>query len=296
MTLQDIVDRAISAPSRTIAVASAADSDVLGAVYQASSAGIADFLLYGPRKEIETTAESIRVDISAMNIVETKDPATAATGAVQAVRSGDAQALMKGNVGTSILLREVLNKEYGLRNGKEVIAHVAVFELARYHKLLALTDGAMNIAPDLPTKVSMVNSAVAVMRALGVERPKVAVLAAVETVNTEMQATVDAALLAKMADRGQIKNCVIDGPLAMDNTISKESAHHKGIGGEVAGDADIIVAPELISANAVYKTINFLAEAKTAGMICGAKCPIVLTSRADSDQTKFLSIALSTIL
>jgi phosphate butyryltransferase len=189
-----------------------------------------------------------------------------------------------------------LNKEYGLRKGKEVITHVAVFQIAKYHKLLSLTDAAMNIAPDLVTKASMINGAVQVMRALGIEKPKVAVLGAVEVVNPNMCATLEAAELSKMCDRGQIKNCIVDGPLALDNAISKEAAEHKKIVSEVAGDADVLLTPDINAGNVLYKCINFFADSRSAAIISGASVPIVLTSRSDSDDTKLLSIALSTLI
>lgn len=294
--ITDLIKLSKEKPKRTIAVASAADKPVLEAVSNAKKEGIADILLVGDKDSIEKTASENNIDISGMEILQADSPNKAAELAVKSVSSGKAQILMKGQISTGGLLGQVLNKEYGLRKGKEVITHVAVFEIPTYHKLLALTDAAMNIAPDFNTKVSMINSAVGVMRAIGVDKPKVAVLGAVEVVNPAMQATLEAAQLSKMCDRGQIKNCYIDGPLALDNAISKEAAEHKGITSEVAGDADILLTPDINAGNVLYKSINFLAKAKAAAVICGAKVPIVLTSRSDTDEAKLLSIALSTLL
>ncbi len=294
--LDDLIKLSKERPKKTIAVASAGDIPVLEAVSRARKEGIADLLLVGDKSEIEKIASDNKIDISGMNILQSDDPNKAAELAVKSVKEGKAQILMKGNVSTGGLLSQVLNKDYGLRKGKEVIAHVAVFQIPTYHKIIAMTDAAMNIAPDLNTKVSMINSAVDVMRALGVDKPKVAVLGAVEVVNIDMPATLEAAQLSKMCDRGQIKNCLIDGPLALDNAISKEAAEHKGIKSEVAGDADILVTPDINAGNVLYKAINFFASARTAAIMCGASVPIVLTSRSDSDEAKLLSIALSTLV
>lgn len=295
-TLDDLLNKAKEKEQRTIAVASAADIPVLEATSKAKKEGIAEFLLVGDKTEIEKVASDNNIDISGMEIVQADNPNKAAELAVKSVKENKAQILMKGKISTGGLLSQVLNKEYGLRKGKEVITHVAVFEIEAYHKLLALTDAAMNIAPDLNTKASMINSSVGVMRALGVEKPKVAVLGAVEVVNPNMPATLEAAMLSKMCDRGQIKNCYVDGPLALDNAVSKEAAEHKGITSEVAGDADILLTPDINAGNVLYKSINFLAKAKAAAVICGAAAPIVLTSRSDTDEAKLLSIALSTFL
>jgi len=199
---------------------------------------------------------------------------------------------MKGKVGTSSLLRAVLNKEWGLRSGA-LLSHFAIFEVEAYHKLIAVTDVAMNIAPNLQDKISIVNNAVACLNKLGIEMPKVAVLGAVEMVSENMQATLDAALLSKMNQRDQIKNCIIDGPLAFDNAISLESANHKGIKSDVAGDTDLLLMPDIEVGNVLYKSLVFFAHSGVAAVILGATAPIVLTSRSDSDQAKYYSILLA---
>jgi len=235
------------------------------------------------------------LDLEGVRLMEAKDFADAATKAVALVRSGEADILMKGVLDTSILLKAALNKEAGLNSGR-LTSHVAVIESSYYHKLFIVTDAAINIAPDLQGKVDMIANAVQVSRSLGVERPKVALLAAVEKVNPErMPCTVDAAIITQMQKRGQIKDCIVDGPLALDNAISAESARIKKIVSEVAGDADILVAPDIEAGNILYKALVDLGGAKGAAIVAGAAKPIVLTSRSDSKETKLASIALAAI-
>ena len=199
---------------------------------------------------------------------------------------------MKGKIGTSGLLKCALNKEWGLRTG-QLLSHFALFEVETYRKLIAVTDVAMNIAPNLKDKIAIVNNAVSCLNKLGYIMPKVAVLGAVEMVNENMEATLDAALLSKMNQRDQIKNCIIDGPLAFDNAVSYESAKYKGIKSEVAGDTDLLLMPDIEVGNVLYKSLVFFAKAKVASVILGALVPIVLTSRSDSEQAKYDSILLS---
>ena len=201
---------------------------------------------------------------------------------------------MKGNVSTSVLLKGALNKDWGLGSGK-LLSHFSIFEIEAYHKLLAITDVAMNIAPDLSEKVGIINNAVNYMGRIGIKNPKVAIVSAVESVKEAMPSTIDAAILSKMAERGQISNCTIDGPLAMDNAISKESAEHKGIESDVAGDADLLIMPNIEAGNILYKTLGFFTSSKLAAVILGAKAPIVLTSRADSEEAKLYSIYLAAL-
>jgi phosphate butyryltransferase len=212
--------------------------------------------------------------------------------AVRAVRSGQAQMLMKGLVATSMFLRGVLNKEWGLRK-RALLSHVAVFEGREPNRLILLTDVAMNIAPDLGAKVQIIENAVEMAHRLGIARPRVAAIAAVETVTADMPATLEAAALAKMSDRGQIKGCVVDGPLALDNALSIEAARHKGIDSPAAGCADVLLMPDIEAGNVLYKALGLLSDRPLAAVILGAAAPVVLTSRADSDETKFNSIALA---
>ncbi len=277
---------------RTIAVACPHDDDVLLSLDRAASAGMVRPLLFGRRAVIESLCSALHLDAFRPDIVECADDASAVELAVRAVRGGEAQMLMKGLVSTGTFLKGILNKEFGLRD-RPLLSHVAMFEAADPERLVIFTDVAMNIAPDLAQKVQILENAVGLARRLGIERPKVAVIAAVETVNAEMPATLDAAALAKMADRGQIKGCVVDGPLGLDNALSVEAARHKGIVSPVAGLADVLLLPDIEAGNVLYKAIGLVAKCPLAAVIVGASAPVVLTSRADSDETKFNSIALA---
>ena len=219
----------------------------------------------------------------------------AAAKAVELVTSRRAHFLMKGMMNTSDLLKAVLNKETGLKK-EELLSHVMVYDVPSYHKLILLTDGGMVSYPELKDKVHIINNAVKVAKALEIDNPKVAPICAVEVVNPSMQATIDASVLSQMNKRGQIKGCLIDGPLALDNAISKEAAEHKGIISEVAGDADILLVPNIESGNFLGKSLTYFARAENAGVIMGAKCPVVLVSRADSAKSKLYSIALGALL
>ena len=227
-----------------------------------------------------------------MKIINEETDVQAVKTAVKMVREKQADILMKGFVATATFLRGVLDKENGLRKG-DVLSHFALFEIPTYHKLLGLSDAAMIPAPDFKTKVAIVNNAVEFMNKLGYTKPKVAVLAAVEMVNEAMIATTEAALLSKMNQRGQIRNCIIDGPLAYDNAVSAASAKHKGIISDVAGDADLLIAPDIEAGNMLYKSWGFSANAQLAAVVLGAAAPIVLTSRSDTEESKQASIVMA---
>ncbi|MFZ5860133.1 MAG: bifunctional enoyl-CoA hydratase/phosphate acetyltransferase [Spirochaetota bacterium] len=298
--ISEIIEKAKTFGRRKLAVASAQESSVLEAVVDAYNAGIAEPILVGDPAAILAAAKEADggkgVDISRFELIEEANLSAAAARAVALVRSGEAAFLMKGIIDTSLLLRAALNKETGINAGR-LASHVAVMEVQTYHKLLVLTDAALNIAPDLPAFVDIINSAVVVANALEVKTPKVALLAAVEKVNPDkMPCTVTASILTQMNRRGQIKNCIIDGPLALDNAISAESARIKKIQSDVAGDADILVAPDIEAGNILYKCLLDLAGAKGAAIVMGAAVPIVLTSRADTAETKLASIALASLL
>jgi phosphate butyryltransferase len=280
---------------RTIAVACPHDDDVLRSLDRATAAGLVRPLLVGRRAVVESLCASLRLDRFTPEIVDCEDDAAAVELAVRKVRSGEAQMLMKGLVATGTFLKGVLHKEFGLRD-RPLLSHVAACEVSDPERLLLFTDVAMNIAPDLQQKAQIIGNAVALARRLGVERPKVAVIAAVETVNPDMPATLDAAALAKMADRGQIGGCEVDGPLALDNALSVEAARHKGIVSPVAGTADILLLPDIEAGNVLYKAVGLVGRRPLAAVVVGATVPVVLTSRADSDQTKFNSIALAAAL
>lgn len=290
--LSKFVDIAKSKTKRRLVVAAAADVPVLEAVNIAMKENIIEPILVGDSKEIQSICSEIGFNISNVEIINEKDPSKASAKAVSIIKEGRAEILMKGLVSTGALLKAVLDKENGLKKGN-TISHLAFFESPYYHKLICVTDAAMNIAPEFDVKVDILNNAVEAFHKIGINNPKVAVIGAVETVNNKMEATVHAAMLTLMNKRGQIKGCIVDGPLALDNAVSKEAAEHKGIISEVAGDVDIILAPEINSGNVLYKSLAFLGGAVVAAVIMGAKVPIVLTSRADSDKSKMFSIALA---
>ncbi|KJS19739.1 MAG: phosphate butyryltransferase [Clostridiaceae bacterium BRH_c20a] len=275
-----------------IAVAVAQDEEVLKAIKGARELGLAEPILVGDEKAIREAAHNVGFNLNGVRIEHETQADLAARKAVALVSSGQANIVMKGLVGTSPFLKAILDKEIGLRTDR-ILSHVAVFESPSYEKLLVLTDAAMNIAPGLNEKVKIINNALVVTQALGIEIAKVAPVCAVETVNPDMPATVDAAILTLMSQRGQIKGTIIDGPLALDNAVSLEAARHKGIKSPVAGNADIILCPDIEAGNMTYKAIIYLGKAEVAGVIIGAKAPIVLTSRADTYISKLNSIALS---
>jgi len=290
--LSELKQLLVDKPTRRLVLAAAQDQNSLSSVLMAARDGFIEPILVGDREAIQRLAAENNLDLAGIRVVHEPDTEMAVEIAVRMVRSNQADILMKGQVGTSSLLKGVLNKEWGLRSGS-LLSHFAIFEVAAYHKLIAVTDVAMNIAPNLQEKISIVNNSVACLNKLGIEMPKVAVLGAVEMVSENMQATLDAALLSKMNQRDQIRNCIIDGPLAFDNAISLESAMHKGIRSDVAGDTDLLLMPDIEVGNVLYKSLVFFAHAGVAAVILGAIAPIVLTSRSDSDQAKYYSVLLA---
>ncbi|MDO9339235.1 MAG: bifunctional enoyl-CoA hydratase/phosphate acetyltransferase [Bacteroidales bacterium] len=279
-------------PRKKLVLAAAQDQLSLGAVVRAWKDNIIEPILIGDKEGIQNICVSNNYDITGLRIIHEPDTEMSVEMAIKMVSSKQADILMKGKVGSSTLLKCVLNKEWGLRTGN-LLSHFALFEVETYHKVIAVTDVAMNIAPNLQDKIAIVNNSVACLNKLGYTMPKVAVLGAVEMVNENMEATLHAALLSKMNQRDQIKNCIIDGPLAFDNAVSLESAQQKGIRSEVAGDTDLLLMPDIEVGNVLYKSLVFFAKAKVASIILGALVPIVLTSRSDSEQAKFDSILLS---
>lgn len=295
MNFEKILAAAKSRPKR-VAVAAAQDEDVLAAVLMARSMGIAEPILIGNGQKIEKIAKELGKGQKNLNIIDEADEKKAAYEATRLVREGEADFLMKGFLQTADLLRAVIDKERGLRGGK-LISHVAVVSAENYDRLLFFTDVAMNVSPTLAQKATLIENAVTVAQALGVEVPKVGVLAAVEVINPDMPTTLDAAALTQMNRRGQLSGCVVDGPFAFDNAVDLESAKHKGLGDNpVAGKADIVLAPNLEAGNILYKAATKLAFCETAGLLVGAKVPIVLTSRADSARSKVLSIACASVV
>lgn len=292
---KELFEKLKTVRKKKVSVAVAQDEPVLMALKAAMDKGIVDAILVGDRKEIEVIAKNIDFDLSKVDIVDEVNPKKAALEAVRLVSDSEADMVMKGLIDTATFLRSVLNKEVGLRTGK-LMSHVAVFDIDNYDRLLFLTDAAFNTYPDLKAKVQMVNNSVKVAKACGVDIPKIAAVCAVEVVNADMQATVDAALLAKMSDRGQIKGCIVDGPFALDNAISEEAAEHKGVHGPVAGKADVLLLPNIETANVMYKTLTMLSETRNGGLLVGTSAPVILTSRADSFEVKVNSIALAALV
>jgi len=288
--LEELAKR--STKKKKLILAVAQDEHSLGAVTTVANKGIIDAVLVGSESKIQAIAGKLKLDISGMTILPEEDDRKAVKMAVEIVHDHQGDILMKGNVPTAVLLKGVLDKEWGLRKS-DVLSHFALFEVPTYHKLIGLTDAAMIIAPDLKTKIAIINNAVDFMNRLGITNPKVAVLGAVELVNESMPATMDAAIIAKMGQRKQIKNCIIDGPLAYDNAVSKESAHHKGIVSDVAGDADLLIVPDIEAGNILYKAYGFSCNAILAANVLGAAAPVVLTSRSDTEEAKQASIIMA---
>ncbi|MBK5246538.1 MAG: phosphate butyryltransferase [Peptostreptococcaceae bacterium] len=292
---EDVLKIAKERGPKTVAVACAQDNDVLKAIHQAFENGIVKGILIGDAEKIKSICKNENIDISDYEVMDIMDQTEACLKAVELVSSGKAHLLMKGLVDTGVLLKAVLNKEVGLRTGN-VLSHVAVFDVPTYHKLLIVTDAAMNIAPDLETKKQILENALVVSRALDIEEAKVAVIAAKEKVNPKMPATVDAGELVKMNEAGEIKGCLVGGPFALDIAVSSEAAKIKGFVHPAAGDADILLCPTIEAGNILYKSLTFLAKAEGAGVIVGTKAPVILTSRADSEETKLNSIALGVLM
>ncbi len=278
---------------KRLVLASAADEHSLDAVFKAAEKGIIEPVLAGNKSKITEICKAKNYALSGVEIIDIKDNTKAVKESVKLIKAGRADILMKGYTSTATLLKAVLNDEYGLKDAP-LLSHFALFELPNYHKLIGITDVAMNIAPSLKEKTGIISNAVNYMHKIGYKKPKVAVIAAVELVNEKMPATVDAAILSKMAQRNQIRECLIDGPLAFDNAMSKESARHKGIISEVAGDVDLLVMPNIEAGNVLYKSFAF-GGAKLAAVILGASVPIVLTSRSDSEESKLNSIILAAV-
>ena len=278
-----------------VAVAHPCDKESLRGPILAAQEGIIEPILVGPENKIRALAEELHLDLSGIRIVDAKHSHESAALAVTLVRTGDAEALMKGSLHTDELMGEVVSRTSGLRTNRR-ISHVFLMDVPTYHRPLLITDAAVNIAPTLEDKVDIIQNAIDLAHVMGIPEPKVAILSAVETVNPKIQSTLDAAALCKMADRGQIKGGILDGPLAFDNAVSVEAALTKGIKSPVAGHAEILVVPDLESGNMLAKQLEYLANSLTAGVVLGAKVPIILTSRADSAETRTASCAVAVLI
>lgn len=277
------------------AVAHPCEATALAGAIEAAARNLITPFLVGPAAKIAETAAEAQLDISNLEIVDVPHSHESAAKAVALIREGKAEILMKGSLHTDELMSAIVSREGGLRTGRR-ISHVFIMDVPTYHKVLIVTDAAINIAPTLEDKIDICQNAIDLAISLGLEKPKVAILAAVETVTSKMPATIDAAALCKMAERGQIKGALLDGPLAFDNAISSEAAETKGIKSAVAGDPDILLAPDLEAGNILAKQLTFLANADSAGMVLGARVPVILTSRADSVRSRIASCAVAKLV
>lgn len=281
--------------NKRVAVVSAHDEHTLKAVFKAREDNLAQPVLIGQRGKISQMLEKMGLSIEEQSIVDVKDEMEAAYKAVELVNENKVDFIMKGSIQTADLLRAVVDRERGIRTGR-LMTHFGLFEVPGYHKLLVITDGGMVMYPSLEQKKEIIQNAVAALLSLGYERPKVGVLAAVEKVNPKMVETVEGKELKEMTQRGEIENCIVEGPISYDLAISKESAKIKGYDSPVAGDVDILLVPNIAAGNILAKALMYSANGKMAGVILGARVPIVLTSRGSTSEEKYLSIALSAAL
>ena len=290
-----LLNAAKALPRIKMGVVHPCSREALEGALDADRLGLIQALLIGPESRIRSLAEECQLDLSGFSILDVPHSHAAAAKAVELARAGDVDALMKGSLHSDELLSAVVNVQTGLRTERRV-SHVFVLDVPRYPKPLLITDAAINVEPDFDAKVDIVQNAIDLAHALGIERPKVAILSAVETVMPKLRSSMDAAALSKMADRGQITGGLVDGPLAFDNAVSLAAAKTKGIQSKVAGDADILVVPDLESGNMLAKQLEYLGGAQAAGIVMGAKVPIVLTSRADSAHSRIASCAIALLL
>jgi phosphotransacetylase/acyl dehydratase len=293
--MRAILDRAANGAAVTTAVVYPVDAASLQATVDAAAAGLIVPILIGPVTRLQAVAQSAKADISALRLIDAADGRAAAAQAVALARKREVALLMKGDLHTEELMHAVVAAETGLRTARR-ISHVYLMDVPDYSRLLLITDAAINIVPTLQEKVSIVQNAIDLAHLLGIAQPRVAILAAVETVSGKMRSTIDAAALCKMADRGQITGGLLDGPLAFDNAISVAAATEKGIISPVAGRADILVVPDLEAGNMLAKQLSFLAGAEAAGIVLGAQVPVILTSRADSASSRLASCALAVLM
>ncbi len=294
-TFEELMKAAQEKGPLTVAIAAAHEQEILLAARDAEELGIADCVLVGDRQAITRIAEEGGIDVKRMMIVHEPDSRLTARKVMELVSLGHAQIAMKGKIETANFLRAALDKQYGIRSGR-LLSHVGVFQIPGFDRLIFVSDAGVVVAPDMTMKVELVRNAIFVAQTLGVELPKVAILAATEMVHPKIPTTMDAANLAKMADRGQIRGGIIDGPLALDNAISPESAAAKGIKSEVAGRADILITPDIEAGNLLAKAITYFAHGRMAGIVVGGRAPLVVASRSDPHETKLVSMALGVLL
>lgn len=290
----DILELARAKGPKKVSVAVAHDEGVLNAIKKAVNENICIPFLIGDEEKIREISKKINFNLNNIDVIDEKDVVNACRKAVSMVNEGISDIVMKGLVDTSIILKAVLDKKIGLRTGN-ILSHVAVFSIEKYHKVLIITDAAMSIAPNANEKKQILENAIGLAQSLDITTPKAAVICAKEKVSPNMQATLDAQELVEMHKAGIIKQCYLEGPYALDNAISKAAAEHKGVKGDVAGDADILLMPNIEAGNVLYKSLTYFSDSDNAGVILGAKAPIVLTSRADTDVAKLNSIALAVL-
>lgn len=294
-TFAQLMKEAREVGPKTVAIAAAHEQEILLAAEDAEKRGLADCILVGDRTAIGEIAEQASIHIGRMMVIHEPEPKQAARKVMELVRLGHAQIAMKGKIETGDFLRAALDREVGLRVGR-LLTHVGIFEIPGFDRLIFISDAGVVVAPTMEQKIEIVQNAIYVAQRLGVEQPKVAILAATEMVNPKIPATLDAANLSKMADRGQIEGGLIDGPLALDNAISPESAQIKGIKSDVAGRADILIPPDVEAANVLAKAITYFAKGNMAGVVVGGKSPLIVASRSDPHGTKLVSMALGVLL
>jgi phosphate butyryltransferase len=294
-TFEQLKYEAVWAGPKRVAIAAAANAETLAAARQAQTLGLAQCILIDAGDKIMRLSRAHDIDTADMTVIDVDSHELAAKMAMHMAHAGDADVVMKGSLESALFLRAALDRENGLRTGK-LLTHVGIFEVPGFGRLLLITDAGVIVAPDIYQKMEIVQNGIDVARKLGIETPKVAILAAAELVDPKIPSTVDAANLSKMAERGQIRGGIVDGPLALDNAISKDSAEVKGIRSEVAGEADVLVVPDIEAGNLLAKAIMYFAHSEMAGVVVGGCAPMVLTSRSDSLQTKLVSIALGILL
>ncbi len=294
--LEQILDAVRSKPKKRLVAAFANDAHTIEAVYEAYKLGLIEATLTGDKDSIEKICKDLDIDPGVFEIIDVKEDMAAAQKAVQLINEGKGDIIMKGTVSTDKYLKAILNKEYGLVPPKGLLSHITVTETPKYHKLLIVSDVAIIPHPDLKQKITIVNYLINTAHKLGIEQPKVALVAATEQVTEAVPSTIDAAIIAKMADRGQIKGALVDGPMGFDLAIDAESVKIKRFNSPVAGDADCILFPNIEAGNVFYKTNSKLAGGVAGAIVAGARVPVVLTSRGDSPETKMYSIALGALL
>jgi len=291
---KDIINLIKEKEARTVVVVKAEDIEILKAASEAKKEGIAKFILVGDTEKIKAMGKE-EFDLSAFTLINQKDEKKALMESLALIRSGSAHILMKGKISTSALLKGVLDKEMGLR-GNSILSHCMVGKISSYDRFMFVTDGGMNLCPDLKTKVDIINNAIDLANKFGIDKPCVAALSAIETLNPDLPETLDAAVLSKMAARGQIKSCILDGPVAIDLALSEESARIKGVDTPIAGKTDIFLAPNITVGNILGKSIVYLAQGEAGGIILGAKAPVVMLSRSDGADIRLNSIALGVMM